>query len=409
MNYKYSIKPCVFGLGYVGLPVLLSLTKNFDTCGFDIDKKRILDLKRKKDKFREFSKKELNILTKSKLSFSEKDLKKYNFFIICVPTPVKKKKIPDLSPLILACEILSKVIKKKDIIVFESTVYPGTTEEICLKIIEKKSKLKMINGDFDICYSPERINPGDKKHSLKQIDKVISVPNSKIIKKIKIVYRHLSKKLFFSKNIREAETSKVIENIQRDLNIALMNEIYIFCEKFKINFYKVHKLASTKWNFGRYSPGLVGGHCLPVDPYYFSHIAKKKKLITKVTLAGRDTNENMGKYIIKKIKLILKKNKIDFSHDKILFAGLTYKKNVGDLRNSQAYKIFQYFRKFNKNILSVDPFVITNKYMGVYNTNAIKSIKNIKCLFVLVEHSIFKKTFVKLSKIPSFNVFHQYL
>lgn len=405
MNYKNAIKPCVLGLGYVGLPVLINLAQKFNTCGFDISKKRILDLKRYKDQYKEFNKKELIILNKTKLTFKKKDLIKYNFFIVCVPTPITKDKKPDLIPLINASKILSKVIKKKDIIVFESTVYPGTTEEICLKIIEKNSKLKLANGDFDICYSPERVNPGDARHSLKKIDKVISVPNDKIIKKIRLVYKNLAKRMIFSKNIREAETSKVIENIQRDLNIALMNEIYIFCEKFKINFHNVYKLASTKWNFGRYKPGLVGGHCLPVDPYYFAHIANSKRIKTKITLAGRNINEYMIKFVIKKIKLILKKNKISYKHDRILFAGLSYKKNVGDLRNSQAFKIFKYFRATNKKIISIDPFVEGNKIRGIHNPEEIKNMKNISYAFILVQHDFFKKFFKELNKIPTFSIF----
>ena len=340
-----NIRPCVIGLGYVGLPVLLNLSKKFNTSGFDINSLRIKNLKKNFDSTKEYSKYDLKKLDKTKLTSNYEDIKRSNFYIICVPTPINIKKEPDLNPLISACKIVAKVLKRNDIIVFESTVYPGTTESICIPIIEKFSGLNYDLDDFIVCYSPERVNPGDTKHSLSKINKIIAVPKKKIKKEIIKVYKNLSKKLIISNNLEETETSKVIENIQRDINIALMNEIYIFCEKLKIDFNNVDKLASTKWNFGRYSPGLVGGHCLPVDPYYFSHIAKKNKIQTRVTLAGRGINEYMRKFIIKKIKIILKKKKINYKTDEILFAGLTYKKNVSDLRNSQSLKKFQYFKK----------------------------------------------------------------
>ena len=393
-----NINPCVIGLGYVGLPVLINLSKKFNACGFDIKKKRILDLKKKIDTTKEFKKKNLNILNKAKLTFKLKDLKKYNFFIVCVPTPININKKPDLTFLISACKIISKVIKKNDIIIFESTVYPGTTNEICVPIIEKFSKLKVRRNDFFVCYSPERVNPGDTKHTLSKINKIIAIPNLKITSIVKKVYKNLSKKLIINRNIEEAETSKVIENIQRDINIGLMNEIYIFCEKLKIDFNNVFKLASTKWNFGKYSPGLVGGHCLPVDPYYFSHIANKNKIQTRVTLAGRSINEYMRRFIIKKIKLTLKKNKINYKIDKFIFAGLTYKKNVSDLRNSQSLRIFDYFKKINKKVLATDPYVEKNLDKGIVDINYISKLKDLRCIIVLVNHDYFLKITKKINK-----------
>ena len=393
-----KIKPCVIGLGYVGLPVLMNLSKKFDTCGFDINRKRILDLKKKVDVTKEFKKEHLNVLKKAKLTYKIKDLKRYNFFIICVPTPININKKPDLKPLISACKIIAKVIKKDDIIIFESTVYPGTTNKTCIPIIEKFSKLKISKNDFSICYSPERVNPGDTRHTLKKINKIIAIPNSKIKTLVKKVYKNLSKKLIINDNIEEAETSKVIENIQRDINIGLMNEVYIFCEKLNINFENVFKLASTKWNFAEYSPGLVGGHCLPVDPYYFSHIANKNNIQTRVTLAGRSINEYMRKFIIKKIKETLKKNNINFKKDKFLFAGLSYKKNVSDLRNSQALKIFQYYKEINKKVIAVDPYIEKNTENRIVNINSVSKLKNLKCVVVLVKHNIFKNMKKKLDK-----------
>ena len=393
-----KINPCVIGLGYVGLPVLINLSKKFNTCGFDINKKRILDLKKNLDTTKEFKKEELKSLKKTNLTFNLNDIKKYNFFIICVPTPINTNKKPNLSPLISACKTIAKVIKKDDIIIFESTVYPGTTNDICVPIIEKFSKLKISKNDFFVCYSPERVNPGDSNHTLNKINKIIAIPNLKIEPIVKKVYKNLSKKLIINRNIEEAETSKVIENIQRDINIALMNEVYIFCEKMNIDFNNVFKLASTKWNFGKYSPGLVGGHCLPVDPYYFSYIANKNKIQTRVTLAGRSINEYMRKFLIKKIKITLKKHNFNYRSDRIIFAGLTYKKNVSDIRNSQSFKIFDYFKKTNKKILAIDPFVDQYSHKEILNIDFISRLKEKACMIVLVNHDNFSNISKKINK-----------
>ena len=204
--------------------------------------------------------------------------------------------------------------------------------------------------------------------------------------------------MIINDNIEEAETSKVIENIQRDINIGLMNEVYIFCEKLNINFDNVFKLASTKWNFAKYSPGLVGGHCLPVDPYYFSYIANKNKIQTRVTLAGRSINEYMRKFLIQKIKSLLKVNNINYKTDKVIFAGLTYKKNVSDLRNSQSFKIYDYFKKINKNTLGIDPFIEKNLDKGIVDYKFISKLKDYGCIIILVNHDCFLKMFKKVNK-----------
>ena len=268
------LKPCVIGLGYVGLPILLNLSKKIKTIGFDINKKRISDLKNYKDTFNEFNKIDF---IKKKFFFTNKisDIKDANFYIIAVPTPILKNTQPDLTCLKKVSEDVSKILKKDDVIFFESTVYPGVTNNYCKKILEKKSKL--VEGkDFFIGYSPERVNPGDKSHSLKKIDKILAYPHKFRLRSIISLYKNLAKKIIFTKNIEEAETAKVIENIQRDVNIGLMNEIFTVCKKLNINFYNVLNLAATKWNFIKYKPGLVGGHCLPVDPYYLSFISKKQ-------------------------------------------------------------------------------------------------------------------------------------
>ena len=276
---------------------------------------------------------------------------------------------------------------------FESTVYPGLTENLCIPEIEKKSSLKH-GKDFFVGYSPERVNPGDKKHTLKNINKILAYPHSFKKRQLLRIYSHLGKKIIFSKNIKEAETAKVIENIQRDVNIGLINEIYLACETLKINYKNVFRLASTKWNFLKFSPGLVGGHCLPVDPYYFSDICKKNNFLTKITLAGRSINDSMSNYIEKKIEKSLHKNQ--FSKNKIVICGLSYKKNVSDLRNSLSLNVFINLKKKYKNIQGYDPLIdisLSNKY-GILKPT--KNISKFDIFIILTPHKILMKTIEKL-------------
>jgi len=358
-----KIYPCILGLGYVGLPLFVRLAKSYCCTGFDINKTRINELKLRLDSNNECNKSELNLKNKSKLTSNDKDIKSCNFFIITVPTPIYKNKKPDLRPLVSATRIVSKYIKKNDIVFYESTVYPGVTEEVCAKIIEKKTKLKS-QKDFFLGYSPERINPGDNEHKVEKINKIVSFPNVplKIRKKIINVYKKISKKIILSNSIKESETSKVIENIQRDINIAFVNEIFMICKKININFFNIMKLASTKWNFLKFSPGLVGGHCLPVDPYYLYELAKKNKINAKFMLAGRNVNNEMENFVHKSI--LKKINESNYKN--ILVAGATYKANVSDIRNSLALNIYNKLKKNKKfNTFFYDP-VINSKYIKKY-------------------------------------------
>ena len=386
------INICVFGLGYVGLPLALSFSKKFNTVGFDINTKRIMKLKKNIDDNKEFLSKDFK---NKKIFFSSNidHIKKCNYYIICVPTPINQNKEPDLSALKKSFSALKNLIKKNDTIIVESTVYPGVTNMFG-NYIEKNSKLKK-NKDFYLCYSPERINPGDNTKKLRKIDKIFSTEtnNGKKINDIKRIYKLVSKKIIFSKNIAESETAKVIENIQRDLNIALFNEILIICDRLNINFNEVIRLASTKWNFIKFKPGLVGGHCLPVDPYYLSHVSKLNKFKLITTLAGRKTNSYMKYYVLKKFKSFTKKNNIK-KKCKILIIGLTYKYGVPDMRNSINNQIFNIIKKQYKNAKAYDPFMKSND-----NTVKIKNISKFDLFIFLTDGEKFKNIFYKVKKL----------
>ena len=393
---KIIIKPAVIGLGYVGLPIFLNLQSKINTIGYDIDTSRVKDLNLKRDFNREYKKNALNLKKKSVITSNKKLLMKCNFFIVTVPTPIHNNYIPDLSFLKKSCEILGKLIKKNNIIFFESTVFPGVTENFCGKILEKKSGLKL-NKDFFLGYSPERINPGDKKHTVNKIVKIVSSNNLYALKVGKKIYSKITKKIVLSKNIKEAESAKVIENIQRDLNIGLMNEIYKVCYNSNINFSNVIRLASTKWNFLKFNPGLVGGHCLPVDPYYYSTFAKKFGIKTDIILSGRKINNSMYKFMYNKLINEVKKLKINFRKSKILILGLTYKKNVSDIRNSYAINIYKLFKNKFKNLHVCDPLLKNKKIKNIkvlYDFN----IKNYDLIINLVNHNVFKSKILKIKK-----------
>ncbi len=388
------IKICVIGLGYVGLPILINLSKKFNCLGYDINPKRVTELSNGKDLFNEVEKKILN-KNKSIFTTSIRKLKNYNLFIVAVPTPIYNNKKPDLRHLNNVCNMLSKILKTNDIIIFESTVYPGITNEFCIPILQKKSKLTE-GVDFFVGYSPERVNPGDSKHALKKINKILAYPHNHLKKKIIEIYSLISKKLILSNNIREAETAKVIENIQRDVNIGLINEIYLVCKKLKLDFNNVIDLASTKWNFLKFKPGLVGGHCLPVDPYYFAHISKKNNFETKITLAGRSINDAMTKAVKNEIIYEIRTN--NMNKKKILICGLSYKKDVADLRNSLSLKIYNDLKKKYKKIKGYDP-LIDSSYEKKYDLiNSKKEFLKFDIYILLTNHTAIEKNIKLLPK-----------
>ena len=403
-----QIIPCVVGLGYVGLPVVLKLANKFDTFGYDINKSRVIFLKKRIDTNNEFAK--IQFTTKKDISFSSNidQVKNCNFFIVSVPTPINKKNIPDLNILIKSAKQIAKILKKDDIIFLESTVYPGVTKNIFIKTIKKYSNL-IPNKDFFYGYSPERINPGDKKNNISNISKIVSFnfSNKQAVRKTCLIYKSVSKNVVYTKNIEDAETGKLIENIQRDVNIAFFNELLIFCDKINLNYKNVVKLASTKWNFLKFNPGLVGGHCLPINPYYLSSISLKNKFNPKLILTARKRNERMKDYVLEKIIKFFKKKEI-FKKSKILIIGLTYKPGVADSRNSIGLEILNNLNSINTNTYGYDPF-LEKKFLK--NSKILKNIKNINSFDLIVFlnfHKIFKKIYKKSQKNKVLDIFYNY-
>lgn len=327
-------KLAVIGLGYVGLPIALEFAANISVIGFDINERRVDMMRNGIDPSQEVSKQEFagkDIRFTSNID----ELKEAKFFIIAVPTPVDDHKVPDLTPVQKASETIGKVIKKGDYVVFESTVYPGCTEEDCLPIIERMSGLKAV-ADFKIGYSPERINPGDKVHTLSNTIKIVSGCDDVSLNEIAKTYELVVKAgVHRAPNIKVAEAGKIIENTQRDLNISLMNELSIIFDRVGINTYDVIEAAGTKWNFMKYYPGLVGGHCIGVDPYYLTYKAQQLGYNSKVIAAGRFVNDEMPRYVAKKVVQHIIKNSKDAANARVLVLGATFKENVTDIRNSK--------------------------------------------------------------------------
>ncbi len=384
MNYSKKLNIAVFGLGYVGLPLFIEISKKFQTIGFDKNKKKIIELKKSIDRTGELTSSQVKKLKKLKITDKIKDLINTDVFIVAVPTPINHNKKPDLEIIKEASKNIGRILKKNNIVVYESTVYPGVTEEVCVPILEKFSGLKW-KRDFFVGYSPERINPGDKKHTFKNVTKVVSADTKKTLSIISNVYKKIVKAgIYNAKSIKIAEAAKVIENTQRDLNIALMNELSIIFKKMKIDTESVLKAASTKWNFNSYTPGFVGGHCIGVDPYYLTYKSKKLGYKPKVILAGRNINDNMATYASNEIFKILKKKKLS-SKSKILILGYTFKENCPDYRNTQIEKITNNLQRKFFNIEIFDPY-INKKIKDNFLTKFPSKNKIYDCVIIAVPH-----------------------
>ena len=387
-----DIKICVIGLGYVGLPLAVEFSKKYNTIGFDIDSNRINELKNGIDNTKEVNLK--RALKNKNLHFTDNEinLKYSNFYIITVPTPIDDFKIPDLSFLIKATELVSKFIKKNDYVIYESTVYPGCTEEICIPIIEKNSNLKL-NLDFYVGYSPERINPGDKKNKLTNIKKVTSGSNLSSSKVINGLYKSIIKAgTYLAPSIKVAEASKAIENAQRDLNISFVNELSIIFDKIGIDTNEVLEAASTKWNFMNFKPGLVGGHCISVDPYYLVHKSISLGYEPEVILSGRKVNENIPSFIVEKCMSLMIKKGNNIKNSNAIILGATFKENCPDTRNSKVPEIYLKLKKFGVNVEIYDPLVQTNDKL-IQKLKFVSEIKELKYQLIIlaVPHKDFKK------------------
>ena len=351
---KKESKLAVIGLGYVGLPIALEFALKIKVVGFDINQKRVDLMKNKIDPSNEL---DASYFENRDIVFSAdtNDLKDVNFFIVAVPTPIDSSNLPDLKPLLLATKTVAQVLKKGDYVVYESTVYPGCTEEDCIPILEEISGLKFID-DFKVGYSPERINPGDKEHTLQNVIKVVSGCDQVSLDEVSKTYElvvHAG--VHRATSIKVAEASKIIENTQRDVNISLVNELSIIFNKLNINTYDVLEAAGTKWNFLKFSPGLVGGHCIGVDPYYLVHKAMQVGYHSKVINSGRYVNDSMGFYIAKQtVKKIIAQGKI-IQEAKVLIMGATFKEDVSDIRNSKVIDVITELKSFQVNIDVVDP------------------------------------------------------
>ena len=344
----------VIGLGYVGLPIALEFAKQLKVIGFDINAGRVAQMKQGIDPSGELEKKDFEGCD---ITFTDslEVLRQAQFYIVAVPTPIDEHAQPDLKPLLGASGSVGKVLKPGDYVVFESTVYPGCTEEDCIPVMEKLSGLKFPH-DFKVGYSPERINPGDKEHTLRRIVKVVSANDEEALETVAKVYELVvDAGVHRASSIRVAEAAKIIENTQRDVNIALMNELSMIFDRMNINTYEVLEAAGTKWNFLKFSPGLVGGHCIGVDPYYLTYKAKELGYDAKVILSGRTTNDNMGAYIARKtVQMMIKKGK-DVARSRVLVMGATFKENVEDIRNSKVADVIQELKNFSVNVDIVDP------------------------------------------------------
>lgn len=379
-------KLAVIGLGYVGLPIALEFAKKISVIGFDISSKRIEMMKQGIDPSNELGK---EAFEGCDITFTDSldVLREAKFFIVAVPTPVDDHNVPDLKPVKRASETVGKVIKKGDYVVFESTVYPGCTEEDCLPIIEKLSGLKNVT-DFKLGYSPERINPGDKKHTLATIVKVVSGCDDESLETIAKVYELVVKAgVHRASSIKVAEAAKIIENTQRDLNIALMNELSIIFDKMNINTYEVLEAAGTKWNFLKFYPGLVGGHCIGVDPYYLTYKASELGYNSRVILAGRYINDNMALLVARRVVRHIISNVSDVKAARVLVMGATFKENVSDIRNSKVADVVRELREFFLNVDVVDPHADSDELQHEYGFKLADSIdKDYDAVIVTVCH-----------------------
>ena len=383
----------VVGLGYVGLPLAVEFGRKRKVIGYDTNDLRIKELKKGLDRTFETTDKELNDAVYLSYTNNLEDLRNCNIYIITVPTPIDHDKKPDLSPLVKASKAIGSILKTGDIVIYESTVYPGATEEICVPILEEQSCF-LFNKDFFCGYSPERINPGDKNHRITTIKKVTSGSTPEIAKRVDKLYQEIiTEGTYMANSIKVAEAAKVIENTQRDVNIALINELSLIFNELDIDTESVLEAAGTKWNFLPFRPGLVGGHCIGVDPYYLAHKALEVGYNPEMILVGRRLNDNMGPYVANEVSKLMTKKHIHVANSNILIMGLTFKENCPDLRNTRIVDMVDEFKKFNCNVDVYDPWVNKDEALKEYDIDPIdKPIENkYDAVVIAVAHNKFKE------------------
>jgi UDP-N-acetyl-D-galactosamine dehydrogenase len=388
-----DVKIAVIGLGYVGLPLAVEFGKKYQTLGFDINQARITELNNGTDSTLEVSDEELAETTKLSYACQPEDLKNSNVYIVTVPTPIDQHKQPDLTPLLKASKMLGKVVSKNDIIIYESTVYPGATEEACIPVVEKASGL-VFNKDFYAGYSPERINPGDKEHRVTNILKVTSGSTPEIATIVDNLYRSIIiAGTYKASSIKVAEAAKVIENTQRDVNIALINELSIIFNKLNIDTLEVLEAAGTKWNFLPFRPGLVGGHCIGVDPYYLTHKAQSVGYHPEMILAGRRLNDGMGTYAVSQLVKNMLHKRIQVEGANVLIMGLTFKENCPDLRNTKIVDIVSELKEYNMNVDITDPWCSSEQAEHEYNLSLTEKpeVGHYDAIILAVAHNQFKR------------------
>jgi len=397
MSKLSDVKIAIIGLGYVGLPLAVAFAKKFDVIGFDINSSRIKELESGVDSSLEISSTELQGATSLSFSSDETDLTSCNTFIVTVPTPIDEFKRPDLTPLVKASQMLGRIIKKGDVIIYESTVYPGATEDDCIPVVEMISGLNL-NIDFFAGYSPERINPGDKNHRVEDILKVTSGSDPATLEFVDALYSSVIRAgTFKASSIKVAEAAKVIENTQRDVNIALINELAIIFNKLDIDTLEVLEAAGTKWNFYPFRPGLVGGHCIGVDPYYLTHKSESVGYHPEMILAGRRINDGMGSYVASQLIKKMIDNKIEVSGSRVLIMGLTFKENCPDIRNTKVIDIVKELQEYNVNVDIMDPWCNPLEAAREYGLEVSKTIEEgiYDSIVLAVAHDEFKAMGVK--------------
>jgi UDP-N-acetyl-D-galactosamine dehydrogenase len=392
----------IIGLGYVGLPLAVEFGKIMDVVGFDINQSRIDELKKGVDRTLECDTLELKSATKLSYSSNLQDLKKVNYFIVTVPTPVDEFHVPDLRPLQSASRTVGSALKKGDIVIYESTVYPGCTEEVCIPILEATSGLKF-NVDFFAGYSPERINPGDKQHRLPSIKKVTSGSTPEVAERVDQLYKKIiTAGTHKASSLKVAEAAKVIENSQRDLNIAFVNELALIFQRIGIDTHEVLEAAGTKWNFLPFKPGLVGGHCIGVDPYYLTYKAESLGYHPEVILSGRKINDNMSVYIAIHVIKLMSQNQLPIHSGNILVLGLTFKENCPDIRNSKVVDVIRELKSFGANVDAYDPHADIEEVHHEYGLSPIAKLeKKYHAIVLAVGHKEFASVDLNKLKEPN--------